>query len=403
MNGMAFLLAAILGAVPVDATLLDGSRVSGQLTTLSADAAEIQGEGESRKIAPTDLLQIEFGPKGEPALPAMHAEIRLADGARLYGANLAVAAGDATFQSPSLGKVTLPAASILDIRFGELTGVGTAWDELRATESQNDRVIIRKGDALDFVAGVIGGIADSQITIVIAGQEAKVPASRVFAILYASRKTKVPAPVCDVLFRNGERAPAAKLTLENDSLAIATTGGVSAKVPAAQVSSADYGLGKIRSLADVPRQASYDKVNPLWTEEDQARLQPLRIDHVPWGRTQPTPLRVGGKTYGRGIWFHSGTTVRFQLDRQFRKLQATAGIDENPAGRERVQPKVRLAITGDGKSLFDKVIAWNDAEIPLDLDVAGVRTLELQVTPAEKSPFYGACEHLDLVDAKLIK
>jgi len=403
MNGLALLLAALLGPVPVEATLLDGSRVQGTLSALTPATVEIQTESDARKIAPTDVLQLEFGAKSDVSLPPDHAEIRLADGARLFGTGIAIAAGETSLQSPALGQVKMPTTAIRDIRYGDLTGVGTAWEELRATESQNDRIIIRKGDALDFVAGVVGGISEGQITVVIAGQEAKVPTTRVFAVLYAARKQRTPAPLCEVLFRDGERVPASKLTLEKETFAIVTAGGLTASVPAAQVSSADYGLGKIRSLADVPRQASYDKVNPLWTDEDQARLQPLRIDHVPWGRTQPTPLRTGGRSYTKGIWLHSGTTVRFQLDRQYRKLQATAGIDENPAGRERVQPRVRLAISGDGKPLFEKVIAWNDAAVPLDLDLTGVRTLELQVTSADKSPFYGACEHLDLVDAKLIK
>ena len=398
MNGLCLLLTLLCGAVSVEATLLDGTRIRGDLTALTPDAAELQTEAEPRKLSRTEILQLEFGAKEETVQPVEHAEIRLVDGSRLWGGEIDLAAGEATFVSPSLGKVTLPVASLRDIRYGELTGVAAAWEELRGTESANDRIIIRKGDSLDFVAGSVGGISAGQIAIVIGGQEAKVPTGRVFAVLYATRKQRLPTPACEIFFKNGERVPAASLTLEGEQFAVVTT-----FVPAGAISSADFGLGKIRSLTDVPRQASYDKVNPFWSDDDQARLQALRVDHVPWGRTHPTPLRVGGKSYSRGLWLHSGTTVRFQLDRQYRKLQAIAGIDENPAGRDRVQPKVRLTMTGDGKPLFDKVIAWDDPELKLDVETTNVRVLEVAVTSAEKSPYYGACEHLDLVEAKLIK
>ncbi len=403
MNGLCLLLTLLCGPVPVDATLLDGTRIQGELTALAADKAEFQTEAEARKLSPTEILQLEFGAKGEGALPAEHAEIRLVDGSRLWGGQIDLAAGEAKFVSPSLGQVSLPAASLRDIRYGDLTGVASAWEELRGTESANDRIIIRKGDALDFVAGSVGGISAGQITIVIAGQEAKVPTTRVFAVLYAARKQRLPTPACEIQFKNGEKVPASSLTLDGEQFTVVTTAGVKVAVPAGVISSADFGLGKIRSLADVPRQANYEKVNPFWSDDDQARLQALRVHHVPWGRTQPTPLQIGGKTYSRGLWLHSGTTVRFQLDRQYRKLQATAGIDENPVGRDRVRPKVRLTITGDGKPLLEKVISWDDPELKLDLETTNVRVLEVAVRSAEKSPFYGACEHLDLVEAKLIK
>ena len=403
MNGLCLLLTLLCGPVPVDATLLDGTRIRGNLAELTAGTVEVQTDGDPRKFSATEILQLEFGAKPEPSQPADHAEIRLVDGSKLWAGQIAIAAGEASIQSPSLGKVKLPAAAVRDIRYGDLTGVASAWEELRGTESQNDRLIIRKGDALDFVAGTVGGVAEGQITIVIAGQEAKVPTTRVFAILYASRKSKIPAPACEIQFRNGEKVPASKLALDGEQFTLVTTGGTTVTLPAGKIAVADYGLGKIRSLADVARQVSYEKVNPFWSDDDQARLQALRVDHVPWGRTQPTPLRVGGKSYSRGLWLHSGTTVRFRLDRQYRRLQATAGLDENPAGRDRVQPRVRLTITGDGKPLLEKVIGWEDPELKLDIETANVQVLEIAVVSAEKSPFLGACEHLDLVEAKLIK
>jgi hypothetical protein len=61
---------------------------------------------------------------------------------------------------------------------------------------------------------------------------------------------------------------------------------------------------------------------------------------------------------------------------------------------------VRVLISGDSKALFDGVVKGTDAPRPLDLDVRGVRDLEILVD-------YGAelsiGDHLDLADARLLK
>ncbi len=294
--------------------------------------------------------------------------------------------------------------AIRSVRFADAADVAAAWDELRNSDSQKDRVIVRKGDALDFVAGVIGDIRQKRRSSwswearkrrrrdrpgirpglwprkLAAGGSRRGCAAQERRTCRGPERRVLRWKTC-VDFRrrrDGERAGG--------------PGGGRRPRPR-----------KIRSLADLPRQVDYKRLNPFWSADDQTRIQSLRIDQVPWGRTGNSSLRTGGKAYSKGLWIHSGTTIRIPLDRQYRKLQALAGLDENPAGRPKVQPKVRVIISLDGKPAVDQTLGWDQAPVSLDIDTADVRLLEIEVQSAGEPGFFGACEHLDLVEAKLIK
>lgn len=402
MTSFGLLIAFLLNAVPVDVSLLDGSRIHGDLEALTADALTISVDGQAKTVPRPDVLQLEFGAPS-PAPAANVTEISLTDGTRLLATSLTVTGPDAAVESPSLGTVKTPATSIRSVRFADAADVAAAWDELRNSDSQKDRVIVRKGDTLDFVAGVIGDIRKEEVVVVLGGQEAKVPIGRVFGLVYGARKSAAGGSAGDIQLKNGERVAARTVEFSDGKLLLTSVGGVTASVPAERLAVVDYGRGKIRGLAELPRQVDYKKLNPFWSAEDQARIQSLRIDQVPWGRTGNSSLRTGGKAYSKGLWMHSGTTIRIPLDRQYRKLQALAGLDENPAGRPKVQPKVRLLISLDGKPAFDQMLGWDQAPVSLDIDTTEARLLEIEVQSAGEPGFFGACEHLDLVEAKLIK
>jgi hypothetical protein len=108
------------------------------------------------------------------------------------------------------------------------------------------------------------------------------------------------------------------------------------------------------------------------------------------------PLSLGGKTYARGLAIHSKTTLRYRIAGEFTRLKAVMGIDDSVCR----QYGVRVVISGDGKALFEGDVRGTDAPRPLDLDVAGVRDLEILV---DFGGDLDSCDHLDLADAKLLK
>ena len=95
------------------------------------------------------------------------------------------------------------------------------------------------------------------------------------------------------------------------------------------------------------------------------------------------------------------TTLRYRIAGDYTRFQAVAGIDDSVRRGGTSTKMCRLIIKGDGKRLFDQRNQNDDAPRPIELDVTGVRDLEILVDFG--SDMLDICDHLDLADAKLLK
>jgi hypothetical protein len=159
-------------------------------------------------------------------------------------------------------------------------------------------------------------------------------------------------------------------------------------VPEALVAAIDFSVSKIKYLSDLkPRDVKYVS---FW----EIFLYEYRRDRSLDG----PPITLKGKSYPRGLAMHSKTMLRYRIAGEYTRFLAVAGIDDSVAELGHI---VQLVISGDGKPLFDGEIKGRDAPRLLDLDVTGVRDLEIVVDFGSDVSDIG--DHLDLADAKLVK
>jgi hypothetical protein len=108
------------------------------------------------------------------------------------------------------------------------------------------------------------------------------------------------------------------------------------------------------------------------------------------------PLRLNRTVYAKGMSMPSRTTLSFKIAGKGQRFKALAGIDESVGAAG----AVRLQITGDGKKLYDGKITGRDKPVDLDVDVAGVRRLNILVDFGEG---LDVGNYLDLCDARIVK
>src|SRR5262249_8010913 len=108
------------------------------------------------------------------------------------------------------------------------------------------------------------------------------------------------------------------------------------------------------------------------------------------------PLRLGGKTYNKGLALCSRTAIDFRVPEGMKNFKATAGIDD--AGRD--TGNVRLKISADGKNLFDQAVTGKAAPTDLNLDIDGAKRLSILVDFGDG---FDAGDYLDLADARMLK
>jgi hypothetical protein len=245
--------------------------------------------------------------------------------------------------------------------------------------------VIRKGNVLDHLDGTVGTIDDVGIHFVIDGEDVALKREKIFGIVYARRNVDPGKPVCEVTSTGGDFIKAQSAQWSEGRLKAGIPGGAQIAIPGEQIVTLDFSLGKVRYLSQLePREVKYTPFfDQVWT----------------YYRDRPRDggmLRLGNKEYARGLWIHSRTLLKYRLNAEYRRFQAVMGIDQAvaPLGN------VHVVISGDDKVLHQSDVRGTDPPLNLDLDIAGVRELEILV---DFGGDLDIADHLDLADAKVIK
>ncbi|MCH9792776.1 MAG: NPCBM/NEW2 domain-containing protein [Planctomycetes bacterium] len=108
------------------------------------------------------------------------------------------------------------------------------------------------------------------------------------------------------------------------------------------------------------------------------------------------PLRLAGKEYSRGLYIHSKTLLQYRIKNEYRNFRAIMGIDDSVPSIGFVYVEIK----GNGRTLYSGNVRSSDRPVELNLDVRGVRDLDILVDFGDNLEI---CDHLDLCEARLIK
>ncbi len=382
----ALLLSLAFAALPpAEVETIVGDRLVGELVELNDESLVLKVGTESRTIKSSLVLEIRQPVPVVPLPPGPRVE--LLDGSRLSCKEVTVGRDRARLTLHSGAETQLPTNRVASIRLGESSpALDDAWNSLKDRESKNDLLVVRKDDVLDFLPGVAGEFGE-KITFLVDGEELPVSRDRVYGVVYRKRNIAAAKVTCQLRLATGDSLQALGATLADGEYKIRLAGNVELKIPADQVAALDFSAGKVRYLSQMePRDK---KLVPLFdlprdVERDRSVLG--------------SPLTLGGKVYSRGLGIFPQTRLKYRIGGEFARFRAVAGIDD---AAPRLKTSVHLTISGDGKPLYDAEIVPADAPRTIDLDVTGVRELDLLVDFGEDQLNIG--DFLDLADAKLTK
>ncbi len=385
------LLAA--GEAPqVDVVTLEGRSTTGTLSVLSSQGVTVETTTGPVQIAASELLEIRCPDARplptDPAVPLL--SVRWQSGAVSTAHAIVLTGTKATLQHPALGEIPLPRDALRSIRFGaDDAVVREAWKQLHERTTKKDFLVVRKGDVLDHLDGVAGSIDAKEVRFRLDGEDVTVKREKVYGIIYARREDSAKFTT-RVDLAGGDTLLVKDVQWTGEAWQFTIPGLAPIKAPATAVQALDFSISKFLYLsATEPRDIRYTPFFDDFTFEVQR-------DRDFDGR----PLRVGERTFARGLAVHSKTVLKYRLGGDYRYFKSIVGLDPKlPLGA--YYGDAHVTIRGDDKVLYDGDFISGQASEALELPVTGVIELEILVDFGRDKWDLGDRVHFG--DAKVVK
>jgi hypothetical protein len=385
-------------------TTIDGQILTGALDELGDRQLVVETAGAKKTFNSTDVRMV--APVEEKGVPkfanGLTGERRPAvwletiDGSRIPGSTYSVTKGTAELKLADGAALSLPTKSIRLVEFPGTDGAAASWVGDLRTDLAADLIVVRKRDGIDYVEGAAGDVNDETVNFNVDSDNVPVKRAKVAGIVYFHPPDSADLPEANCVFDDaaGWRVKARSVTLADGQLKIVTTFGGELARPVESLKLLDFSPGKMVYLSDLP------PVSRDWTPlvdfgkeaESLAKFYRPQVDRG----LDDGALRLAGKIYPKGLAIPSRTTLTYKITGKGKRFKALAGIDDGV----RAAGSVRLAIRGDGKPLYEAKISGRSPPVDLDLDISGVKRLNILVDFGEG---LDVGNYLDLCDARIVK
>jgi len=384
-SAVALMMLSLANAPSIEISTIEGRQYSGDFVSADESAWTIDTGEETVAVDQDSILEGRFSSADEPVESAPPHAVVLLDGSRL-GTESVELSGETLTVKLTSDPIELPRTAVSSIRLAESPSeVDDAWQELLARDRREDWLVIRKEDKLDFVPGVVTGISSQKVSLLLDGDTVPVPRAKVSGVILRQRnKPKKAAGI--VHLAGGNRLAVQSISSDGSSLSAELAAGPEVSLPLSNVRLLDFSAGKLTWLSSLqPRDVDHE-----FQFIDPAPA--LKNDRDVWG----DPLRIGNRTFPRGVCIRSKTTVQYRLNGDYSRFQALMGIQFGYSG------DVHVTISADGQELLSRAVTPEDGEPhPVDLDVTNNFLLEITVDYGEVDNDIG--DHLVLADAKLLR
>jgi hypothetical protein len=351
---------------------------------------------------------------GSPARVAAQPIVLLSDGSRLMAAadwsgGVAVRLdGDtAVVRSDEWGDVRLSRASIRGVVFAQRTRVAEREklaELVRASEGTQDQVLLTNQDRQ---TGAIKELPGGSITVATAAGDAKLPLSRVEAVIFAkAEKTGDSADQSSASVAAHPQAPNCKMIVGMRDGSLLNSEGL-----VVDDKRVDVDLVGGLKLAG----SSRDQIVLLQSLNGSfvylSDLEPADYRHVPYldvpwpykrdRNVFEEPLDVDGVRYLKGIGMHSAARLTYKLERQYKRFDAEVALDDSAGKRGSVVFGVYVLRDAKWQPAFaSNVVRGGEAPRPVSVDIAGADAMTLVVDFADRGD---ELDHADWLDARLTK
>jgi hypothetical protein len=373
----------------------DGRRIDGNLVALDAAQAVLEGKTGRQPVPLAQVADITLAAQAGADLMETKGRHVLwtRDGSFLAVRDPVVRDGKLDAVTDLAGSISVPlecVARILRPAAGETpAGLERELRELGPPKGREDLLVVRPpGGKCVGMAGLLSSLGGGQIAFTYEGAETTMKDDSVVAIVLAAVKPPdtAPASAGHVIGADGSRIAFTSIRADGE--------GIVVEGPS---------LGKLRLRRQAVAQVAFRQGDATFLSDlapAEVAQTPFFDDELGWQKDKSVSgqrLSIDGTAHEKGLGLHAHCRLTFDLQGQYRRLTAVAGIDGDLRSGRAV-----LSILADGKGLIDRVVL--DRTKPahrLDLPLRGVGKLAVIVDFAEGG--FGSGARVNLCDAALTR
>ena len=368
--------------------LLDGTTITGTIASIDAKGRITLEKGKST-LRLDGLRRIErlaeTPPHGAAAAPLI---VELLGGGRLTARTFEIRDEQCNIQWRH-GTLSVPLEVVRAVRL-DPQRKSPEFDKALGGEEESDRIFVRTDDKLVAIEGFVESLDDEQVVLEWDGRQRTIPRAQLHGIVFALLDT-VPDHEGPGRTGPGHTGPGhtgkCRLELHDgsslwgriESLKTDTQGGA-ATLTCRLGDDADMALpwdAVARVVVQSDRLVYLSDLTPVKVEEESIVAFPRSWQ--PDKSVGRRPLRLGTRTFDKGIGVQPTSRLVFNAGGRFEWLTATIGIDAETAGRG----DCLFIVLGDGQQRFRKRVKGGDPPSELRVDIQGVKEVTLMVEPGE--------------------
>ena len=368
-------------------TLLDGKTVEGTISGIDAEGI-ITGNGLPAGIKLQDILSVETTKKANASTEEGIVTIVPLEGGMLKVRNVLLADEKLTFDTQT-GIGSMPLQTVRAIVWANANSVKQA---IAKPSTGNDIIIAKPGDEEIILEGLFESIDAERIGMKYEGESQSIGLEKMMAVITADVKMDAPAgSSASVNLIDGSRLVGVIKTVADGMLSMEIAGDATISLKTSSIVDITITSDRVQYLSDAePIQVDERAVFTIqrtWKRDRSIEDNALSI------RIGKTPETVEFK---KGIGTQSFSRLVFSNTKEFDRFNATVGIDAETKGRGDCQMTVR----GDGIELWSKRVQGSGKPQKVDVDISGIKEVELVVYPGEE---FDLGDHANWCDAKFLK
>ena len=239
-------------AAHVTVSMLNGTPVLGLLVSADSDKVIIQTKAGVIEKSARDIGQVSFGNKMEAQTPPV--ELFMLDGSKAFGNRLTGKSSSGWRLKDLLGnEVAISSKSLKAVRLKAIDPeLVKAWQSaILETKNADAVIVLRSGNSLDRINGVILQVQEESITFDLDGQQIDIPIEKLVGLVWFQRDQERVKPTIEVSATDHSVWMAESLTMKSNVLELRTSLGQSVSIPLVRISRINYSTANIRWLADV--------------------------------------------------------------------------------------------------------------------------------------------------------